>query len=84
MITYKIGVLKAFIEGIILFQDMRGNEVGLRSKPSFAIKLEDRLESTGNIVTKTESRLIPDTLPLLNAGAYSLSTLNSTWWCPVS
>lgn len=57
---------------------------GLSSEPSCAINLEDRLESTGNIVIKTESRHIPDTLPLLNAGAFSLSILNSVLCWPVS
>jgi hypothetical protein len=35
-------------------------------------------------VIKTESRHIPDTLPLLNAGAFSLSILNSVLCWPVS
>lgn len=44
--------MKAFIKGIIVFQDMREKEVGLSAEPSSAINLEDRSESIGYTVIR--------------------------------
>lgn len=47
-------VLKAFIVGVSVLLGMSEKEAGLSLKPSSAMSLEDRSESTANVVIKTE------------------------------
>lgn len=46
-------VLKAFMVGISVLLVMSEKEAGLSLEPSSAMSLEDRSESTANVVIKT-------------------------------